>query len=159
MSRVSENIIKAMLIIRDAGLFPLPDVEDTDINMLKARMYNRKHPRYQPKDSKAVYHTIYVGGYDCLTITPKIVKDSSKGILYLHGGGDKNTWEAELSIACKYGEKTGRIVYYPLYPAISEASLTTAADYVYVLFMQLYDLCKGKISVIGTSYGDWWRFN
>ena len=153
MSRISEGIIKTMVLMRDAGIFPLPEVEDTDINMVKARMFNRKHPRYQPKNGKAVYHTIYVGGYDCLTITPKTVKDSSKGILYLHGGGDKNIWEAELSIAREYGRKTGRIIYYPLYPAISEASLTTAADYVYVLFMWLYDLCKGKISVIGTSYG------
>ena len=75
MSRISEGIIKTMVLMRDAGIFPLPEVEDTDINMLKARMYNRKHPRYQPKDGKTVYQTIRTGGYDCLIITPKTEHD------------------------------------------------------------------------------------
>ena len=153
MSKASEKIIKTMVKIRDFGLIPLPDVEDTDINMLKARVYNRKHPFVMPKDKKAGYQTIHIGGYDCLIITPKTVDGSSGGILYLHGGGNKNTWKEEIVLARKYGEKTGRMIYYPLYPAISQAPVVKAADYIYALYMHMYDEYKGKVSVIGSSYG------
>ena len=142
-----------MRAIKRTGLIKGPGT-DLDAELKKAREYNRKHPYKEPADRKAAYKTIYVGGYPCLVIRQKHVRPSGKAILFLHGGGDRDTWKPEVAFARTYGKQAGMDVFYPLYPPFTEASPVETAD----LILKVYRKIAGKygadkVTVIGGSYG------
>lgn len=155
MSLVSKIIVSAMLAIKDIRIRKGSPFENIDAEMEKARVYNRKHAYREPKDARAHYRTIAVGDYPCLFMRPKNAAEGRKrAILFLHGGGDRDTWKPEVSFARTYARRTGMDVFYPIYPPFSEASVTAASDYVYLLYQRmLQDYPAEHIAVIGGSYG------
>lgn len=151
MSLSADIILSAMRGIKKTGLIKGPGT-DLDADLRRARKYNLKHPYREPKDRKAVYQTVRVGQYPCLVI--KSAKQSDKAILFLHGGGDRDTWKPEIPFARTYGKRTGMDVYYPIYPPFTEASPAVTADLILKVYL---DIVKkygpGKVAVIGGSYG------
>ena len=73
-----------MRAVKKAGIIKGPGM-DEDANLRRAKEYNRKHPYKEPSDRRAAYKTIFVGGYPCLAIRQKNVRQSGKAILFLHG--------------------------------------------------------------------------
>ena len=151
MSLSAYIILSAMRGIKKTGLIKGPGT-DLDADLRRARKYNLKHPYREPQDRKAVYQTVRVGQYPCLVI--KSEKQSDKAILFLHGGGDRDTWKPEIPFARTYGKRTGMDVYYPIYPPFTEASPAVTADLILKVYL---DIVKkygpGKVAVIGGSYG------
>lgn len=151
MSLSAEIILSAMRGIKKTGLIKGPGA-DLDADLKKARKYNLKHPYREPKDQKAVYQTVWVGQYPCLVI--KSAKQSDKAILFLHGGGDRDTWKPEIPFARTYGKRTGMDVYYPIYPPFTEASPAVTADLILKVYLEIVkEYGPGKVAVIGGSYG------
>lgn len=80
MSISATIILSAMRAVKKTGIIKGPGM-DADINLRRAREYNRKHPYKEPSDRKAVYRTIYAGGYPCLVIRKRHTPPSGKAIL------------------------------------------------------------------------------
>ena len=94
MSFSANIILSAMGAVKKTGIIKGPGM-DADINLRRAREYNRKHPYKEPSDRKAAYKTIYAGGYPCLVIRQRQTPLSGKAILFLHGGGDTDAWKPD----------------------------------------------------------------
>ena len=153
MSTISRIIISAMRGIKKTGFIKGPG-EDLDADLRSAKAYNRKHPYKQPTDRKAVYQTINEGNYPCLVIRQHHNQASEKAILFLHGGGDRDTWKPEVSFARNYGKQSGMDVFYPLYPPFSETSPVRTADYIFELYCRIArEYGADRTAVIGGSYG------
>ena len=153
MSLSANIILSAMRAVKRTGFIKGPDT-DVDANLRKAREYNRKHPYKEPSDKKAAYKTINTGGYPCLVIRQKHTMPSGNAILFLHGGGDRDTWKPEVAFARTYGKLAGMDVFYPLYPPFTEASLVETADLVLTVYRKLVKKYGAeKIAIIGNSYG------
>lgn len=153
MSFSANVILSVMRAVKKTGIIKGPDM-DVDENLRKAREYNRKHPYKEPSDRKAFYKTLYAGGYPCLVIRPKDSRPSGKAILFLHGGGDRDTWKPEVAFARNYGKRAGMDVFYPLYPPFTEASPVETADLIFTVYRKIVKKYGAeKVSVIGSSYG------
>lgn len=153
MSLSADMILSVMRAVKRSGLIKGPDT-DVDTNLRKAREYNRKHLYKEPADRKAAYKTIRAGGYPCLVIRPKAVRSSCKAILFLHGGGDRDTWKPEVAFARTYGKRAGMDVFYPLYPPFTEASPVETADLILLVYQKIVKKYGAdKLAVIGNSYG------
>ena len=143
--------VSAMRAIKKSGLVKGPDA-DLEAGLRRAREYNRKHPYKEPTDRKAVYETRWVDGYPCLVIRPE--KPARKAILFLHGGGDHDAWEPEVSFARRYGKRAGMDVFYPIYPPFTEASPARTADFVFNVYLDMVkEYGAEKVAVVGGSYG------
>ena len=151
MSFSAKAVVSALRFAKKIGLVPKPDNIDSEI--AKAKTYNKKHPYREPSDHKALYSTVQIGGYPVLVIMQNEAKHN-KAILFLHGGGDRDTWKPEISFARNYGKKSGSDVFYPIYPPFTERSITDTADIIYEVYKFMV---KGygaeNISVVGGSYG------
>ena len=153
MSFSADMILSVMRAVKGTGLIKGPDT-DGDANLRKARMYNLKHPYKEPADRKAIYRTIHVRKYPCLTISPKANRPCGKAILFLHGGGDRDTWKPEVAFARTYGKQAGADVFYPLYPPFTEASPVETADLILEVYRTIVKRYGAdNIAVIGNSYG------
>ena len=153
MSFSADMILSVMRAVKGTGLIKGPDT-DVDANLRKAREYNRRHLYKEPADRKAAYKTIFVGGYPCLAIRQKNVRQSGKAILFLHGGGDRDTWKPEVAFARTYGKRTGMDVFYPLYPPFTEASPVKTAKLILEVYRKITKRYGAdKIAVIANSYG------
>ncbi|MBQ9327476.1 MAG: alpha/beta hydrolase [Solobacterium sp.] len=131
----------------------IPNPGDLDSEFAKAREYNRKHPYREPHDQKARYRTDYVSGYPVLSITqPGITPEHA--ILFLHGGGNQDTWKPEVSFARNYGMRTGTEVFYPIYPPFTERPVKETADLIYAVYQSIaVKYGAANIAVVGGSYG------
>lgn len=153
MSFSTRMILTAMRAIKKTGLIKGPDA-DPDVELRKAKEYNQKHPYKEPTDNKAAYKTVYVGKYPCLVIRQKHVVPSGRAILFLHGGGDRDSWKPEVAFARTYGKKAGADVFYPLYPPFSEASPVETADLIFELYRKISGKYGAdKVAVVAGSYG------
>ncbi len=93
MSLGAKTAVSVMRSIRKTGLIKGPGA-DLDVELRRAKDYNRKYPYQEPTDRKADYQTIQVGQYPCLVIKPE--NRTRKAILFLHGGGDHDAWKPEV---------------------------------------------------------------
>lgn len=153
MSFSADMILSVMRAVKGTGLIKGPDT-DVDANLRKAREYNRRHLYKEPADRKAAYKTIYAGGYPCLVIRQRHTPPSGKAILFLHGGGDRDTWKPEVAFARTYGKRAGMDVFYPLYPPFTEASPVRTADLILAVYRKIAKKYGAdKLAVIGNSYG------
>ena len=153
MSFSANSLLSVMRAVKRTGIIKGPDT-DVDANLRKAREYNRKHPYKEPSDRKAAYKTIYAGGYPCLVIRQRHTPPSGKAILFLHGGGDRDTWKPEVAFARIYGKRAGMDVFYPLYPPFTEASPVETADLIFAVYRKLIKKYgANKVAVIADSYG------
>lgn len=153
MSITVHILLSAMRAVKKTGFIKGPDT-DVDENLRKAREYNRKHPYEEPSDRKAAYQTIYVGGYPCLVIRQRHTPPSGRAILFLHGGGDRDTWKPEVALARTYGKRAGMDVFYPLYPPFTEASPVRTAELILAVYRKMAKKYGAdKVAVIGNSYG------
>ena len=153
MSITVHILLSAMRAVKKTGLIKGPDT-DVDENLRKAREYNRKHPYKEPSDRKAAHQTIYAGGYPCLVIRQRHTPPSGRAILFLHGGGDRDTWKPEVAFARNYGKHAGMDVFYPLYPPFTEASPARTADLILAVYRKIIKKYGAdKLVVIGNSYG------
>ena len=134
MSLSADIILFVMRGIKKSGLIRGPGA-DLDAELRKARKYNMKHPYREPKDRRAAYKTVRIGQYPCLEIKPE--KPLGKAILFLHGGGDRDTWKPEIPFARTYGKQTGMDVYYPIYPPFTEASPAVTADLILKVYLEI----------------------
>ena len=148
---VAKIILTTLRGIKKTGIIKGPGT-DLDAELRKARKYNGTHPYKEPANRKAVYRTIQVGQHPCLVIRQG--KPSGKAILFLHGGGDRNTWKPEVSFARTYGKRAGMDVFYPIYPPFTEASLVETADLILKVYQEIVrKYGSDKVAVIGSSYG------
>ena len=77
-----------------------------------------------------------------------------KALLFLHGGGNKDTWKPEVSIARRYGKQTGADVFYPIYPPFTEAPVAVTIEFIYEVYKAVENKYgAGNIAVVGGSYG------
>ena len=153
MSMGARVVLSAMRCIKKMGFFKGPNA-DLEVEIRRAREYNRKHAYKEPADRKAIYRTIHVRKYPCLTISPKANRPCGKAILFLHGGGDRDTWKPEVAFARTYGKQAGADVFYPLYPPFTEASPVETADLILEVYRTIVkQYGADNIAVIGNSYG------
>lgn len=151
MSFSAKAAVFMMRLIGKTGVFP--KIGTIEKETARARAYNRKHPYREPSDHKAQYSTGYIGGYPLLAIKQD---DSAhnRAILFLHGGGNRDAWKPEISIARNYGKQAGADVFYPLYPPFTEVPVTETADLIYAVYQ---DVVKkygaGNTAVVSGSYG------
>ena len=151
MSISAKIAVSVMRGIKKTGLVKGPD-PDFDAELRRAKEYNRKHPYREPRDRKADYRTVWVAGYPCLVIRSE--KAARKAILFLHGGGDHDSWKPEVAFARTYGKRAGMDVYYPLYPPFTEASPALTADLVLEVYREMLKVYgAGRVAVVGNSYG------
>lgn len=153
MSIAVHILLSAVRAVKKTGLIKGPDT-DVDENLRKAGEYNRRHPYKEPSDRKAAYRTVHVGGYPCLVIRQKHALPSGKVILFLHGGGDRDTWKPEVAFARTYGKLAEMDVFYPLYPPFTEASPVRTADLILAVYRKIIKKYGAdNVTVIGNSYG------
>ena len=151
MSLSARIVLSVMRGIKKTGLIKGPSA-DLEAALRKAKEYNRRHPYREPKDRKAVYQTRWVDGYPCLVI--RTAKEPHKAILFLHGGGDHDTWKMEVSFARRYGKQAGMDVYYPIYPPFTEASPVQTAKLIFHVYQEMVkEYGADKVAVVGGSYG------
>ena len=151
MSLGAKMAVAVMRCIKKTGLIKGPSA-DLEAALRKARDYNRKHPFKEPTDRKADYQTIQVGQYPCLIIKPE--NGTRKAILFLHGGGDHDTWKMEVSFARRYGKQAGMDVYYPIYPPFTEDSPARTAEFIFGVYREMVkEYGADKVAVVGGSYG------
>ena len=134
MSMGARVVLSAMRCIKKMGFFKGPNA-DLEVEIRRAREYNRKHAYKEPADRKAAYRTIKTGSYPCLVISSE--PHANRAIMYLHGGGDSDTWKPEVSFAKTYGKRAGMDVYYPIYPPFTEDSPAQAAEFVFSVFQDV----------------------
>lgn len=151
MSLGAKIAVSTMRGIKKTGLVKGPDA-DLEAELRKTREYNQKHPYKEPTDRKAAYRTIWVDGYPCLVI--QAAEPPQKAILFLHGGGDKDTWKPEVSFARRYGKRAGMDVFYPIYPPFTEASPARTAVFIFSVYREMVrEYGEDKVAVVGGSYG------
>ena len=151
MSFSARAVVSVLRLVKKMGLIPKPG--DIDSEIAKAKAYNKRHPYREPSDRKAQYSTEYAGGYPLLVIRQH-ASTHNKAILFLHGGGDADTWKPEVSFARNYGKQTGADVFYPIYPPFTEASVPVTADLIYEVYKTVAERYGAKnVSVVGGSYG------
>ncbi|MBR1457555.1 MAG: alpha/beta hydrolase [Oscillospiraceae bacterium] len=151
MSFSAKAAVSALRLAKRLGVFPKNG--DIDSEIAKAKEYNKKHPYKEPSDHKALYGTVKVGGYPVLTIKQRGTPHK-KVILFLHGGGNKDTWKPEISFARNYGKLTGADVIYPIYPPFTEMPVVDTADFIYEVYKSAaIKYGAEKIAVVGGSYG------
>lgn len=144
----------AMVILRITSQFMKNGVYDINEEIKKAKEYNKKHIYSMPHDSMAFYKELTIADYPCLIIQTKkkpVIKD--KAILFLHGG-IKNDWKSELFIARGYANRTGMDIWYPIYPPITEVSITKTIEVIYQMYRQMIKKYNAeKIAIVGGSFG------
>lgn len=151
MSFSAKAAVSALRFAKKLGLFPKNG--DIDSEIAKAKEYNKKHPYKEPSDHKALYATQHVNGYPVLTIKQS-EGAHKKAILFLHGGGNKDTWKPEIAFARNYGKQTGADVFYPIYPPFTEVPVAKTADLIYEVYKTVAEKYGAKnIAVVGGSYG------
>ena len=151
MSFRAKAAVSVLRLVKRLGL--IPKNGDIDSEIAKAKEYNKKHPYKEPSDHKALYSTVQVAGCPVLVMKQHGAAHK-KAILFLHGGGNQDTWKPEISFARNYGKQTGADVIYPIYPPFTEAPVTATADLIYEVYrfaVRKYD--AGNIAVVGGSYG------
>ena len=155
MSLSAKAVVALMGAIKQTGL--VPGIGDLDIELARAKEYNKKHTYIEPGDHKAVYETVQIGRCPVLIIRPHrkaTEPEQNKVIMFLHGGGDRDTWKPEVSFARNYGKQTGLDVFYPIYPPFTEVSVTETADMIYQVYRELAGkYSPGNLIVLGESYG------
>ena len=153
MSITVHILLSAMRAVKETGLIKGPDT-DVDENLRKAREYNRRHPYKEPSDRKAAYQTIYVDEYPCLVIRQRHIPPSGRAILFLHGGGDRDTWKPEVAFARTYGKRAGMDVFYPLYPPFTEETPVETAELILAVYRKIIKKYGAdKVAVVANSYG------
>ncbi|MBR1584939.1 MAG: alpha/beta hydrolase [Clostridia bacterium] len=151
MSFSAKAAVSALRFAKRLGW--LPKNGDIDSEIVKAKAYNKKHPYKEPSDHKALYATQHVDGYPVLTIKQHGTAHK-KAILFLHGGGNQDTWKPEISFARNYGKHTGADVLYPIYPPFTEEPVARTADLIYEVYQTAAENYGAKnIAVVGGSYG------
>ncbi|MBR1759215.1 MAG: alpha/beta hydrolase fold domain-containing protein [Lachnospiraceae bacterium] len=151
MSLSAKAAVSVLRFIKRLGLFPKPGDIDSEIS--KARIYNQKNPYKEPSDHKAIYSTDHIGGCPMLMIRQK-VSSHKKALLFLHGGGNKDAWKPEVSIARGYGKQTSADVFYPIYPPFTEVPVVETIDLIYEFYKAVENKYgAGNIAVVGGSYG------
>ena len=117
----------------------------------------RKNPFSMPKDKKAKYKEIQVGGYPCLIMRKKNQQVQPDGaILYLHGG-IQNIWKPEISIARGYMNRTDKDVWYPIYPSATEVSIMESIRICYETYRRMVKKYSAEhIAVVGGSFGGYY---
>ena len=151
MSFSAKAAVTVLRFVKKTGLLPKPG--DIDSEIAKAKAYNKRHPYREPSDRKAQYSTERVGGYPLLVIRQR-ESTHDKAILFLHGGGDADTWKPEVSFARNYGRRAGADVFYPIYPPFSETPVPVTADLIYEVYTTVAQRYGAEnVSVVGGSYG------
>ncbi|MBQ9308318.1 MAG: alpha/beta hydrolase [Clostridia bacterium] len=151
MSLSAKAAVSVMQLIKRLHL--LPPVRDLDTEIARAKKYNQRACYVEPKDRKARYATETIGNYPVLVMTQPDASHQ-KALLFLHGGGNKDTWKPEVSIARDYGKRSAMDVFYPLYPPFTEASVTVTADFLYQVYEEVARRYGAEnVAVIGGSYG------
>ena len=115
---------------------------------------NKTRGFYMPKDKKAVYKEHEVLGRKCL-IVQKDAARAAGAVLYFFGGGmmigpDKG----DVDVVVKLVQKTGRDVWFPMYPLCTEHCITDAYEMAYECYRQMTELYGGgNVSTCGFSSG------
>ena len=104
MSFRAKAAVSVLRLVKRLGL--IPKNGDIDSEIAKAKEYNKKHPYKEPSDHKALYSTVQVAGCPVL-VMKQHGTTHKKAILFLHGGGNQDTWKPEISFARNYGKQTG----------------------------------------------------
>jgi acetyl esterase/lipase len=74
--------------------------------------------------------------------------------MFLHGGGDRDTWKPEVPSARTYADRSGMTVFYPIHAPMTEASIAATADYLHLVYQQILSgYGPGRVAVVGGSYG------
>ena len=84
----------------------------------------------KPKGGKGRYETRWIAGRPRLVIHPKNPFPGAGAIMFLHGGGDRDTWKPEVPSARTYADRSGMTVFYPIHAPMTEASIAATADYL-----------------------------
>ncbi|MBR1693171.1 MAG: alpha/beta hydrolase [Lachnospiraceae bacterium] len=154
MSLSAKAAVQVLRAVKKAGFMPGID-KNLDHEIARAKEYNRKHRYKEPTDHKALYKTVQIGGYPTLIIRSKSVHSHhNKAILFLHGGGDRDTWKPEVAFARTYANRTGADLFYPIYPPFTEVSVKNTADLIYTVYQRMVrKYGASHIAVVGGSYG------
>ena len=148
--RISMGLLRAFSKISRSS-FRITSMEE---EIEKGKELSRKNPFTVPKDKKAIYKVVQIDGYPCLVMRPKKLTEKSNGaILYLHGG-IQNLWKPEISIARGYMNRTGKELWYPIYPSATEVPIMQSIKICYETYLKMAEEYRpDHVAIIGGSFG------
>lgn len=147
---LSGNVAMAILRVIQPGKGSFADI---DKSKKKAEKENAAFVFSVPKSRTAKFSLLQDTEKPCLIIDPKKRSDTDKAILYIYGGVTNN-WKTQRSMAVNYAAATGTQVWYPVYPAITEVSITETVDYLVQIYRRMTEqFAPEKIILSGISMG------
>lgn len=147
---LSGNAAMAILRVIQPGKGSFADI---DKSKKKAEKENAAFVFSVPKSRKAKFSLLQDTEKPCLIIDPKKRSYTDKAILYIYGGVTNN-WKTQRSMAVNYAAAAGTQVWYPVYPAITEVSITETVDYLVQIYRRMTErFAPKKIILCGISMG------
>lgn len=119
----------------------------------KAHRENERFVFSLPKSRRVDCETVAGTARPCLVLRPKAADRIDRAVLYLYGGVTNN-WNTQRSMAVRCTVDTGAEVWYPVYPAMSEAPVQDVVAYLCGIYQKMLErFSADRIAINGVSMG------